>query len=143
MINTATAAVNAAAGASPVPSQNPSVPTANAMTIGTNTAETRSASRCTGAFPVWASVTSRAIWASAVSAPTRVARTTMRPPAFTVAPATESPGPTSTGTDSPVSNEASMAEVPSTTTPSVATFSPGRTTNRSSTARASTGIRVS
>ena len=29
----------------------------------------------------WASVTSRAIWASAVSAPTRVARTTRRPPA--------------------------------------------------------------
>ena len=37
--------------------------------------------------------TSRAIWASAVSAPTRVARTTRRPPAFTVAPVTASPGP--------------------------------------------------
>ena len=37
------------------------------------------------------------IWASAVSAPTRVARTTSRPPALTVAPATASPGPTSTG----------------------------------------------
>ena len=95
------------------------------MTTGTNTAETRSASRCTGALPVWASVTRRAIWASAVSAPTRVARTTSRPPALTVAPATASPGPTSTGTLSPVSSEASMAEVPSSTTPSVATFSPG------------------
>ena len=67
------------------------------MTIGTNTAEIRSASRCTGALPVWASSTSRAIWASAVSAPTRVARTTSRPPALTVAPVTASPGPTSTG----------------------------------------------
>ncbi len=35
---------------------------ARAMTTGTNTAETRSASRCTGAFPDWASVTRRAIW---------------------------------------------------------------------------------
>ena len=43
------------------------------------------------------------IWASAVSAPTRVARTTSRPPALTVAPTTPSPGPTSTGTLSPVS----------------------------------------
>ena len=37
-------------------------------------------------------MTSRAICASAVSAPTRVARTTSRPPAFTVAPVTASPG---------------------------------------------------
>ena len=36
--------------------------------------------------PACASVTSRAIWATAVSAPTLVARTTSRPPAFTVAP---------------------------------------------------------
>ena len=36
--------------------------------------EIRSASRCTGALPVCASSTSRAIWASWVSAPTRVAR---------------------------------------------------------------------
>ena len=39
-----------------------------------------------GALPVCASLTSRPIWASAVSAPTCVARTTRRPPAFTVAP---------------------------------------------------------
>ena len=39
-----------------------------------------------------------------------VARTTSRPPAFTVAPMTPSPGPTSTGTDSPVSIEASTAD---------------------------------
>ena len=43
------------------------------MTTGTNTAEIRSARRWTGALPFWASVTSRAIWARAVSAPTRVA----------------------------------------------------------------------
>ena len=71
MISTATAAVKANVAVSPVPSQKPSVAAASAITIGTNTPETRSASRWTGALPVWASSTSRAIWASAVSAPTR------------------------------------------------------------------------
>ena len=94
MISTATAAVNANVALSPVPSQKPSVATASAITIGTKTPEIRSASRWTGALPVWASVTSRPICASAVSAPTRVARTTSRPPALTVAPATSSPGST-------------------------------------------------
>ena len=73
------------------------------MTIGTKTPDTRSARRCTSALPFCASSTSRAICASWVSAPTRVARTTSRPPALTVAPTTASPGFTSTGTDSPVS----------------------------------------
>ena len=50
---------------------------------------------------------------------------------LTVAPATEAPGATSTGTGSPVSIDWSTADSPSTTTPSVATFSPGRTTKRS------------
>ena len=104
------------------------------MTIGTKTAETRSARRCTSALPLWASATSRAIWASWVSEPTRVARTSSRPPTLTVAPTTLSPGPTSTGTGSPVSIDASTADVPDTTTPSVAIFSPGRTTNMSPTA---------
>ncbi len=139
MISTATAAVNANVALSPVPSQKPSVATAIAITIGTKTPETRSASRCTGALPDCAAVTSRAIWASAVSAPTFVARTTSRPPALTVAPATSSPGSTSTGTGSPVSIDMSTAERPSSTTPSVATFSPGRTTKRSPTASCSIG----
>ena len=103
--------------------------------------ETRSARRWTGALPDWASVTSRAIWASAVSLPTLVARTTRRPPALTVAPATSSPGCFSTGTDSPVSSDWSTALVPCSTTPSVATFSPGRTMKRSPTASCSTGTR--
>jgi hypothetical protein len=141
MISTATAAVKAAPAPLPVPSQNPSVATARPITIGTKMPEIRSASRCTAALPVCASSTSLAIWASCVSPPTRVARTTSRPPALTVAPTTASPGPTSTGIDSPVSIEASMAEVPCSITPSVATFSPGRTTNRSSTWSASTATR--
>ncbi len=51
--------------------------------------------------------------------------------------------PTSTGTDSPVTIAASTAEAPVTTTPSVATFSPGRTMNVSPTASSPMGIRVS
>ena len=143
MISTATAAVNAGVRPPPVPIQKPSVAADSAITIGTNTPEIRSASRCASALPFWASSTSRAIWASWVSPPTRVTRTTSRPPALTVAPTTVSPTPTSTGTDSPVSIEASTAEEPSSTTPSVATFSPGRTTNRSPTASRSIGTRVS
>ena len=42
------------------------------------------------------------MWASAVSLPTRVARTTRRPSTLMVAPTTSSPAPTSTGTLSPV-----------------------------------------
>ena len=133
MINTATAAANAAVEPAPAPSQKPRVATEIVMTMGTKTPEIRSASRWAWALPVWASSTSRAIWASWVSDPTRVARTTSRPPALTVAPTTVSPGPTSTGTDSPVSIEASTADEPSSTTPSVAIFSPGRTTKRSPT----------
>ena len=56
MISTATAAANAKAGSEPLASQKPSVATEIAITIGTKTAETRSASRCTGALPACASV---------------------------------------------------------------------------------------
>ncbi len=143
MMSTATAAVNAAEAGAPAPSHAPRVPTAIAMATGTKTADTRSASRWTWALPDCASSTRRAICASWVSPPTRVARTTSRPPALTVAPVTASPSPTSTGTDSPVSIEASTAEVPATTVPSVAIFSPGRTTNSSPTARSVIGMRVS
>src|SRR4029450_4129209 len=133
MINTATADVNANDRPEPWPSQKPRVATASAMTMGTNTAETRSASCCTAALPLCAASTIRAICASCVSAPTRVASTTSLPWVLTVAPTTASPGPTSTGTDSPVTVEASRALCPETITPSVATRSPGRTTNVSPT----------
>ena len=112
MISTATAAVKAAVADAPISNQAASVSNDSPMTIGTKTAETRSARRCTSALPLWASVTSRAIWASWVSEPTRVARTSSRPPTLTVAPTTLSPGPTSTGTGSPVSIDASTADVP-------------------------------
>ena len=78
-----------------------------------------------------------------MSAPTLVALTTRRPEALIVAPATSEPGPTSTGTGSPVSIDWSTADEPSTTTPSVAIFSPGRTANTSPTASCSTGTSTS
>ena len=59
--------------------------------------------------------------------------------ALTVAPTTLSPGPTSMGTASPVIIDASTADAPETTTPSVAIFSPGRTTNTSPTASSAYG----
>ena len=131
MISTATAAENASAALPVATSQPASVASESPSTTGTKTPETRSTSRWIGALPDCASATSVAIWASAVSSPTLVARTIRRPYVLTVAPATASPGPTSSGTGSPVSIERSIADAPSTTTPSVATFSPGRTTNRS------------
>ncbi len=67
MISTATAAVNAAVVPNPAPNHTPSVPTAIAITIGTNTPEIRSARRWTSALPDWASSTSFAICASWVS----------------------------------------------------------------------------
>ncbi len=143
MISTATAAVNAICTLDPPISHAASVPSAITITTGTKTAEMRSASRWTGALPVWARATSRPIWASVVSSPTRVARTSSVPDVLTVAPVTASPGPTSTGTGSPVSRDVSTALRPSTISPSVAIFSPGRTRNRSPSASAATGTRSS
>ena len=143
MISTATAAVKAAPAGCPAASHATRVAAASPRTTGTNTAETRSASRCTGALPFCASSTRRASWASWVAAPTRVARTTSRPLVLTHPPVTASPAVTSAGTGSPVSIEVSTAELPDSTTPSVAIFSPGRTTTRSPTATCPTGMRTS
>ena len=143
MISTDTAAVAAKTRGSPANSQPARVSADSTSTPGTNTDEMRSASACTGALPVWASSTRRPSWASWVSVPTRVARTTRRPFALIVAPTTASPGPFSTGTDSPVIIDSSTADAPETTTPSVATFSPGRTTNSSPTTSAVMGSRRS
>jgi len=65
------------------------------------------------------------------------------PLVFMVAPITSSPGPFSTGSGSPVSMDSSIADEPSTTTPSTATFSPGRTRTRSSWRTSATGTSTS
>ena len=140
MISTATAALNAAlavAGASQPRDQRGDGERRSRRARTRPTPGRRGVARapCRSAPPRPAGPSGRAC----VSAPTRVARTTSRPSALTVAPVTGSPGPTSTGTLSPVTSDASTAEAPSTTTPSVAIFSPGRTTNRSPTASSPTG----
>ena len=112
-------------------------------TVGTKILLTLSANFCTGAFVACASRTSFAMRANVVSAPTRVARTTMRPFMFTVADVTESPTATSTGTLSPVTMLMSMLEAPSATTPSAAIFSPGRTTIMSPSRTTDAGIETS
>ena len=146
MISTATAAVNPDAMLSPLnpPAtiQATSVTTDSAITIGTNTAEMRSASRCTRLLPAWASSTRRARCARRVSSPTEVAVTIRRPSAARVPPVTALPVDASTGADSPVIMLSSIEACPSTTTPSVATFSPGRTTKRSPTCSRSMPTRV-
>ena len=130
MISTETAAVKVKWSprtvAEPVRSR---VPTASAMTTGTKTLATWSASRWLGALPIWAVPTSRAIWASWVSAPTRVAATT-RPAGVDGGAGDRVPGTDLDGHGSPVSRAASMADALF-DHPSVATFSPGRTTKRS------------
>ena len=143
MTSTATAAVKAACGLCSVSSHPTKVAADSTRTMGTNTPEIRSARRWTGALPACAAVTIRPIRASVVPSPTAVARTSSAPEVLTVAPVTDCPASTSVGTDSPVSSEASTAERPSTTTPSVATFSPGRTRNRSPAARSSMLMRSS
>ena len=122
MMSTATAAEKASP-ASPVSASQPaSVASEMPMTAGTNMAETRSASRWIGALPDWASVTRRAIWARAVSAPTLVARTISRPYVLMVAPAT-SARPDVHRHRLARQHRLVDADAPSSTTPSVAIFS--------------------
>ena len=89
----------------------------------------RSTSRSTGALFAWACFTNAAMRASTVSDPTAVATATIRPDPLTEPPTTSAPGETSTGRDSPVTKLRSNAVLPDVTFPSVATRSPGRTTN--------------
>ena len=96
-----------------------------------------------GALEEAASSTRAIIWARVVSSPTRVARKVKEPDLLMEAAATLSPGPLSTGRDSPVRADSSTAEAPSTTTPSTGMDWPGRTRSRSPTATSSTGSSTS
>ena len=116
---------------------------ASAMTIGTNTPATRSASLWIGAFVACASSTSCTICPSAVSLPTRVARNVTLPVVLTVPPITSSPGFLATGMGSPVIIASFTADAPSVTRPSTGIFSPGLMMTRSPTTTASTGTSVS
>ncbi len=110
-----------------------------AITTGTNTPETLSATLAIGAFVAAASLTILIIWDRVVSWPTRLARQRRYPERFRVAAETKSPGPLSTGTLSPVRALSSTALAPSSTTPSTGMFSPGRTAKISPGTTCSTG----
>ena len=77
-----------------------------------------------------ASATMRTICARSVSAPTRSACTMNEPAVLTVPAVTLLPFCFSTGMGSPVIIDSSMTPEPSTTTPSIAILSPGRTRMR-------------
>jgi hypothetical protein len=85
----------------------------------------------------------RMIWASIVSLPTLVARKRKAPVWLMVAPITVSPARLVTGMGSPLTIDSSTDELPSTTSPSTGTFSPGRTTTRSPATTASIGMSAS
>ena len=133
MITTPMKAVSARVnrGSGPKTNQTTKVPAATRSTAGTKTSLIRSARRWIGAFEPCARWTSSTIRASAVSRPTRVARITNEPVVLMVAPMTSSPAPFVAGIGSPVSIDSSTADMPSTTTPSTGTLSPGRTRRRS------------
>ncbi len=132
MISTDRAAENAGRGPAWATNSQPSrVSSEITSTAGTNTDTTRSTSVCTAALRACACSASAASWASWVWAPILVASTIRAPVVLRVPPRTASPSPTSRGTGSPVIIEVSIADDPITTTPSVATDSPGRTRNRS------------
>ena len=133
MISTATAFTSAwvSRGGGPKVAHTTKVAAAASTTAGTKKPETRSANRWMGARLRCASPTMRTICASKVSAPTRSARITRLPVPFTVPAFTRPPAIFSTGRGSPVIIDSSTKLVPSSTTPSTGTFSPGRTRRRS------------
>ena len=76
----------------PMMYQEEKVTIASETTMGTKTAETRSAKPWIGALLSCADSTKRTIWLSAVSEPTREARITKTLPKLTVEPMTWQPG---------------------------------------------------
>ncbi len=122
------------------PSAAPSTAMSTAATItpGTNGRAIRSANRCPAPLRACSTSTIRTTRASELSSVPALTATSRTPVPLTVPANTSEPGPTSTGMDSPVTAESSRALCPDTTTPSVATRSPGRI-NRVSPGTSSSG----
>ncbi len=115
------------------------VMTAIAITAGTKRAATASATRWMGALSPCASATILTICASAVSEPTRVARTVIAAAVLSVPPETSAPAALSIGIDSPVSIDSSIALAPVTITPSTGILEAGLTITTSPTANSDAG----
>ena len=118
---------SAAAGDSPAISHPSVTASAMAITAGTNTPDTLSATLAIGALVAAAFATSSIICESVVSSPTLSALHLSIPSLFIVAALTLSPSVLSTGMLSPVRADSSTAPAPSVTTPSTGMLSPGRT----------------
>ena len=114
-----------------------------AITAGTKTPLTLSASLAMGALEEVASSTSRMILARVVFSPTAVASILKYPVRLMVPPVTLSPACFSAGMLSPVMADSSMEAYPSTILPSTGTVSPSRTASTSPVCTSSTGISVS
>ena len=99
----------------------------------TNQPATLSAMRCIGALERCAIATIWTICDNTVADPTWSDRITSAPLVLSVAPMSLSPTRLVIGSGSPVSIDSSTALLPSTTSPSTGTFSPGRTRSLSPT----------
>ena len=140
MTSTVTASVRAKTNdCSARRNQNRKVPSPTTTATMVSQWAARSANRWTGGLEAWASLTSAMICARAVSSPVRVTRTRSAPSPLSVPPTAGSPGPLSTGFDSPVIMASLTLLRPSTTSPSMGTFSPGRTSKRSPTCTSEVG----
>ena len=119
-VMTTTVIANSIAVADDAPDSSHAAKVSPPPTSATSTSQNaaRSASRWPGALEFCACCTSATIWASAVSAPTLVARTRSVPVVLTVAPMTSSPGALCTGRLSPVTIDSSTSDSPSSTIPS-------------------------
>ena len=141
--STATARITAVSMPASRYSHSPNVASPIRITSGTNTADTLSTSRCTGALPACASSTRRMMFASTLSLPAAVTSTTTRPSPLIEPPVSRSSTRLPTGSGSPVSMDSSTWVAPSSTRPSAGTRSPGRTARRSPGRSSSTGMSVS
>jgi len=102
----------------------------------------RSASRCPGALEFCACCTIWTICASAVSAPTLVARARRDPVVFTEAPMSSDPTCLGTGRLSPVTIDSSISDSPNVTTASTGTLAPGRMRRVSPTTTSAVGSSI-
>ena len=116
---------------SPTTTPKSATSAAATRTVGTRGRAIVSARRARSPFWACARATKATIWVRELSRPSAVASTRSEPDPLTEPAGTGSPGPTSTGIDSPVTADASMLDRPSVTTASVGTRSPAATTMRS------------
>ena len=138
MISTAIALTTARSSRLPISHQPAKASSASSITAGTNQRVTWSTLAWIGSLPPWACSTRVMIRARVVSPATACTCTASAPVVLMVPALTASPGRLSTGSGSPLSMDSSTALCPSTTTPSAAMRSPGRSSRMSAACSAAT-----